>query len=75
MHHTCVMGFFAFLTSYIVFPPLISSSFTQSHSSIIKVEKEDRRKQNFANAPRDDGAWSKIVAQKEAQVQAEKESQ
>ncbi|KAM3575014.1 hypothetical protein VYU27_003035 [Nannochloropsis oceanica] len=40
-----------------------------------RVEKEDRRKQNFAKAPRDDGAWSKIVAQKEAQVQAEKESQ
>ena len=40
-----------------------------------QVEKEDRRKQNFAQASRDDGAWSKIVAKKEAEMQAGKESQ
>lgn len=41
-----------------------------------QVEKEDRRRQNFAQASRDDGAWSKIVAKKEAEMQeAQKDSQ
>lgn len=77
MYHTCMAGSFVILrlfNPYVGFSPLISSPFTQFHSSRIQIEKEDRRKQNFAKAPRDDGAWSKIVAQKEAEMQARKES-
>jgi hypothetical protein len=63
--------------------PLCCSFLTHSSRFLLhpisphkQVEKEDRRKQNFAQASRDDGAWSKIVAQKEAELQAAgKESQ
>ncbi|EKU22954.1 cytochrome c oxidase biogenesis protein cmc1-like protein [Nannochloropsis gaditana CCMP526] len=38
-----------------------------------RMEKEQRRRANFAVASRDDGAWSQIVKQKEAELRAKKE--
>lgn len=54
-------------------PFLVSTPFCRLMSCLGQMEKEQRRRANFAVASRDDGAWSQIVKQKEAELRAKKE--